>query len=183
MNRTIRNITMGAAIGMAALSAPVAAQADSIYPPSGSCTVSPASAAPGGTLSLSCRAATFSSNESVTITVTGENGAGASVGFVKFAVTTASGVVESATDGSLPATAITLPKDASGTYNIAAISATSAGGTATASVASTDGSGLPATGLDSNSLLGLWAGGGALVLAGIALAVGAVVRRHRLTQD
>jgi LPXTG-motif cell wall-anchored protein len=38
---------------------------------------------------------------------------------------------------------------------------------------------LPSTGGDSESLLGIWVGGGALVLAGATVAVAATVRRNR----
>lgn len=157
--------------------APTTALASPIYPPSDSCTTTPASAQAGGTISFECAEATFSGDESVTITVTGENGAAASIGMVRFAITTASAIVTSEADGSLAPIDITLPSNATGTYNIAAVSATSAGGTAAASIVST--SGLPATGLDSESTLGLWIGGGALVLAGAALAGAAVWRRTR----
>lgn len=155
--------------------APTAALASPIYPPSDSCTTTPATAEAGGTISFECAEATFSGDESVTVTVTGENGAAARIGMVRFAITTASSIVTSEADGSLAPIDITLPPDATGTYNIAAVSATSAGGTAAASIVSTGG--LPATGLDSDSTLGLWIGGGALVLAGVTLAGAAVWRR------
>ena len=70
------------------------------------------------------------------------------------------------------------PSNASGTYNIAAISATSAGGTAAVTVSSGSG-GLPTTGLDGGSLVALGIGGGVLLLAGGALAVATAVRRSR----
>ncbi|WP_194397509.1 cell wall protein [Microbacterium atlanticum] len=156
---------------------PTAASASPIYPPSDSCTTSPASVEAGGTVAFECAEATFSGDESVTITVTGENGADARIGMVRFDISTASEIVTSEADGSLAAIDITLPADSSGTYNIAAVSASSAGGTAAVSVVSA--SGLPATGLDSQSTMGLWIGGGALVLAGVALAGAAVWRRTR----
>ena len=75
-----------------------------------------------------------------------------------------------------------LPSDASGNYNIAATSETSAGGTGTVSVGcdrvAADPEACPATGIDSSSLLGLWVGGGALVLAGGAVALTAAARRN-----
>ena len=159
------------------LTGPVAAQASTIYPPSGACTISPAVASAGATIQLSCTAGTFADTEPVTITVTGENGSSASIGFVRFAISTASGRTTSAADGSLRAVPIVLPRDASGTYNIAAVSTSSVGGTATATIAS-DGS-LPVTGMNAGSLLSLWVGGGALVLAGATVAVAATIRRHR----
>ncbi|MGK3953976.1 cell wall protein [Microbacterium sp. I2] len=161
----------------AVLGAPAAAQASTIYPPSGACTASPATTQPGSTIGFECAAGTFSGDESVTVTVTGENGAGATIGMVRFAISTASEVVTSEANGSLAPLSITLPSNATGTYNIAAISSTSAGGTAAVSITGADG--LPVTGLDSGSMLGLWIGGGALVLAGAALGIAAVVRRRR----
>lgn len=166
----------------AVLSGPAAAEASTIYPPSGACTVSPAAASAGATISLSCAAATFSANEPVTITVTGENGDAASIGFIKTAISTASGRATSDADGSLKPVSITLPRDASGTYNIAVVSPTSVGGTATATIAAADGS-LPVTGMNSGSLLSLWVGGGALVLAGGTIAAAVAVRRHRERTD
>ena len=156
---------------------PAAASASTIYPPSGSCTASPTTTQAGGTIGFACEAETFSPDETLTITVTGENGADASIGMVRFAITTASGTATSASDGSLPAIDITLPSNAAGTYNIAAVSSTSAGGTAAVTITGADG--LPATGLDQASTIGLWIGGGALLLAGAALAIVATVRRRR----
>jgi hypothetical protein len=174
-----RHLYTASAIALTAtmLAAPAAASAATIYPPSGSCTTSPAAVGPGETLQFACQAATFSSNETVTITVTGENGAGARIGMVRFAITTASGTAESSADGSLRSVPITLPSDASGTYNIAALSATSVGGTAAATIATADGA-LPVTGLGGSATLGILVGGGALVAAGLALGVAAVMRRR-----
>ncbi|WP_295844816.1 LPXTG cell wall anchor domain-containing protein [uncultured Microbacterium sp.] len=81
-------------------------------------------------------------------------------------------------DASGNATAVvTLPADARGTYTL---SATPTGGTAGGSGNNAGGStGLPATGFDANSMLGIWVGGGALVLAGGTIAVATTVRRNR----
>ncbi|KAF2414812.1 cell wall protein [Microbacterium sp. B35-04] len=169
---------LAATLALAAIVAtPAAAGASTIYPPSGSCTASPTTTQAGGTIAFACEAETFSPDESLTITVTGENGADASIGMVRFAITTASGTATSAADGSLTAIDITLPSNATGTYNIAAVSSTSAGGTAAVTITGADG--LPATGLDQASTIGLWIGGGALLLAGAALAIVATVRRRR----
>ncbi len=158
---------------------PASVEANVIYPPSGSCTASPATLDPGDLFRFQCAPGTFSSSESVTITVTGENGAAADIGMVRFAITTASGSTTSDLDGSIAPVEITLPEDASGTYNIAAVSSTSAGGTAAVTVTPPDGP-LPVTGLDSASMFGLVVGGGALLLAGVALALAALLRRRRL---
>ena len=76
---------------------------------------------------------------------------------------------------------ITLPANASGVYNIAAISATSAGGAASASIVGADG--LPSTGGNSDQLLGVWIGGGALVLAGAVIVIARVARARRDRND
>ncbi|WP_322410080.1 cell wall protein [Microbacterium invictum] len=184
MSRRSPRVALIALMAMAAIGAPGVAHAasvtdaSSIYPPSGSCTTSPATVEPGGGFEFQCAAATFSSSEQVTITVTGENGAGADIGMVRFAITTASGTTASAEDGSIAPVRITLPQDASGTYNIAAVSSTSAGSTAAVTVSAPDGP-LPVSGMDSGSLLGLVVGGGALLLAGLALGVAAILRRDR----
>lgn len=162
---------------VAIVSVPTAANASTIYPPNGSCTTSPAAVTPGSTSTFACRAGTFSANESVTITVTGADGADARVGMVRFA-STASGAARSESDGSLAGVRITFPATARGTYNIAALSATSAGSTGSVTVTSPDGS-LPATGLDSSTMTGLWIGGGLLVVAGIAVGAVAVIRRRQ----
>ncbi|MDR7112880.1 LPXTG-motif cell wall-anchored protein [Microbacterium trichothecenolyticum] len=175
--RLLPRATFAAMLALGAvLAVPAAANASTIYPPSGSCTTTPTAQA-GGTISFECAAETFSADEAITITVTGENGAASRIGMVKFAITTASGNASSEADGSLAAVDITLPSNATGTYNIAAVSSTSAGGTAAVTITGADG--LPATGLDQGQTLGLWIGGGALLLAGAALAVVAAVRRSR----
>lgn len=177
-SRLFPRIALASALALGALIAvPAAANASTIYPPSGSCTTTPATAQAGGTIAFECAAETFSPDEEITITVTGENGAAARIGMVRFAITTASSTVSSAEDGSLAAVDITLPSNATGTYNIAAVSSTSAGGTAAVTITGADG--LPATGLDQGQTIGLWIGGGALLLAGAALAVVAAVRRSR----
>ncbi|MGZ0711735.1 cell wall protein (plasmid) [Coraliomargarita sp. W4R53] len=175
----IARVTLGAALaGAFALAAPMAAQASTIYPPAGSCSASPITTSAGGTLEFSCAAGTFSAAEPLTITVTGENGSEVAIGMVRAAITTVSANATSGADGSLASTPITLPTNASGTYNIAAVSATSAGSTASATV-TTDASGLPVTGMDSGTLTGLWIGGGALLVAGGVLAAVAIVRRRQ----
>lgn len=179
MKSSLRTAIAAATLVAAGLfAAPAAAQASSIYPPTGSCTVSTTTITPGSTITFSCVAETFSPNETVTITVTGENGTAARIGMVRFAIGTASGTATSASNGSLPGVPITLPSNATGTYNIAAFSPTSAGGTAAATITNADGS-LSATGLDGGSMMGVWIGGGALVIAGGALAIAAAMRRRR----
>ena len=69
---------------------------------------------------------------------------------------------------------VTLPADRRGTYTL---SATPTGGTAGNNAGGS--TGLPATGFDASSMLGLWVGGGALALAGGTIAVATTVRRNR----
>ena len=178
MKHSIRITAVAALVAASALALPAAAQADTIYPPSNACSVVQSRVTPGATITFNCVNGTFSPGEFVTVTVEGNTPA--NVGFVKFAVTS-SGSTTSTEAGAI-SVPITFPSNASGNYNIAAASATSAGGTATVSVAAAAGGGsgsLPATGIDSSSLLGLWVGGGALVLAGGAVALTAAVRRNR----
>jgi len=165
-----------AALAVALLSAPVGASASTIYPPSGSCTTTPSTFTAGGTVEFACSEGTFSADEQVTITVTGENGANVRFAHAKFAVSTGSTVRQATSAGALDAVSITFPADASGVYNIEAISPTSAGGTASASLTTADG--LPATGGNADAVLGMWVGGGALVAAGVAIAAITVVRRR-----
>jgi hypothetical protein len=178
MKRSLRSALVAGVVAAAALlGVPAAAQA-SIYPPAGSCTSNPATITAGATITFRCVAETFSPNEDITVTVTGENGASAKIGMVRLAITTASGHVQSEADGSIAGVTLTLPSNATGTYNIAAVSATSAGGTAPVSIKGADGT-LSTPGLDGGALLGAWVGGVALLVAGVALALAAVARRRR----
>ena len=76
---------------------------------------------------------------------------------------------------------ITFPSNASGNYNIAAVSETSASGAGTGRSGHHGRRQRHAAGnrCRQRSLLGLWVGGGALVLAGGAVALAAAVRRNR----
>jgi hypothetical protein len=180
MKHTIRKTAVVAAlVAASALALPTAAQADTVYPPSNACSVVPTVVTPGATVTFSCTDGTFSPSEFVSVRVTGNTSA--TVGYLKLALTT-SGSATSTSTGAL-SVPVSFPGDASGTYNIEAFSETSAGGSASVSFAAASGGvsddGLAETGSDSASLLGLWVGGGALVLTGGALAVAATVRRNR----
>lgn len=180
----IRAVTTVAAVGLCAAAfalSPVAANASTIYPPVGSCSTSDASVGGGGTLDFSCQQRTFGADEAVTITVTGENGRDVAFGIARFAISTGSMTRTSDASGALDTVRITLPSTASGVYNIAAISRSSAGGTASVSITGADG--LPTTGGDSGQLLGVWVGGGALVLAGATVLIALAVRRRRERND
>lgn len=154
------------------------AAASTIYPPTDACSVSSAAPAAGETFSVSCNANTFGADEPVTITVQGENGAGVTFGIVRAAITTATTVVRSDAAGALAPVDITLPADARGVYNIALVSPSSAGGTASVAITGPDGT-LSVTGLDQGRLIGVWVGGGALVAAGAVILGTVALRRHR----
>lgn len=182
MKRHIFRAAAVALLAAALTTLPLAANA-STYPPAGSGTVSSSTVVPGGTVTFSVANDIFEPGEPVTVTLTGENASGASLAFVKFAVQTKTlGVLEANAQGGLDPISIRFPADASGPYTITAISPSAGGGVSATVTAVAAGSGaggvLPATGSDSASLLGVWIGGGALVLAGGALAVVAAVRRN-----
>lgn len=174
--RTSQALAVAALIGAGVFAVPAAAQASAIYPPSDACRLNPSTTTAGSTVVFSCADGTFGANENVKITVTGENGSGTSFGFVRFAVSTGAYDTTAGAAGELADTSITLASDASGIYNIAAISASSAGGTASVTVTSAEG-GLPSTGGDVQTV-GLWAGGALVLIAGGAIAVSAAVRRR-----
>lgn len=165
-------------IAGAALAAPTIAHAE-VYPPADSAQVSDTVIEPGDTVTFWVEDGAFLPGEPVTITLEGENASGATLAFVKFAIETQTWNRTANAEGGLDPVQITFPMDASGVYTISAFSATSAGDSVTVTVVGDADGGLAATGLDSNSLLGLWVGGGALVLAGGALAVATTVRRNR----
>jgi len=118
----------------------------------------------------------FEAGASVTFTLIGRGITGANIATANLPVTSAS--VTKTADASGVATAVVdLPANPSGTYTLAATGAradVSASGSSNAG-----GSSLPATGVDANSMLGIWVGGGALVLAGATIAVATTVRRNR----
>ncbi|WP_457101809.1 LPXTG cell wall anchor domain-containing protein [Microbacterium sp. P5_E9] len=181
MKHSIRkSIAVAALVAASAIALPTAASAATIYPDALACSASPTTLAPGATTTFSCDDETFAPGETITITI--EGATSADIGFVKFA-TTSSGSATATSTGALAGLSVTFPSNASGVYNITASSEGSAGGTASVTVTTTgSGSGggtLPSTGIDSSSLLGLWVGGGALILVGGSLAVATTVRRNR----
>ncbi|MBA8816865.1 hypothetical protein FHX48_001958 [Microbacterium halimionae] len=158
----------------AVVASPLAASA-SAYPASDSAQVSSATIEQGGSVDLSVADGTFIPGETVTITVTGQNANEITFGMVRFAVETKTYADAKAnSDGGLDPVSINFPENANGAYNIAVFSSSSPGDTVTVTVGS-----LPTTGFQSASLLGFWVGGGALVLAGGAIAVAATVHRQR----
>lgn len=146
--------------------APAAAQA---YTPTGPNTVT-VTVTSDGAVPISG----FEPGASVTFTLVGEGVSGANLAAVKFAVTSASVPKTADSSGVATATVSGIPAGARWTLSATGTRASSeAGGSST----------LPSTGGDGESLLGIWIGGGALVLAGATIAVGASVRRGRQQAD
>lgn len=176
--KKVFSTTLAAVAVVAALTfgAPAAASANA-YPPIDSAQVSTAAVDPGGSVQLTVNDGVFLPGESLTITVTGNNARGITVtsGMVKFAVETLTYSDATANSaGGLDPLTLVFPEDASGAYNIAVFSSSSPGDTVTVTVGN-----LPVTGASSANLLGYWVGGGALLLAGGAIAVAATVHRQR----
>jgi len=116
----------------------------------------------------------FEPGATVTFTLSGENAAAGSLAIVKFEVNSTS-TTKIADSSGLAPVAVTLPPNPTGKYTLKV----------TGKLAPTDAGGgtLPSTGGNSESLLGIWVGGGALVLAGATVAVAATVRRNRETSN
>ncbi|MCK6079070.1 hypothetical protein KZX37_00385 [Microbacterium sp. EYE_5] len=126
----------------------------------------------------------FEPNETVTFTLTGAGVTDDSLAFVALSASTDSTTeVKDANDEGVASATVTLPDNASGTYTLSAEGETSgAADDVTITVAATGGAGgggLPSTGFEGDALLGLWVGGGLLVLAGASIAVATSVRRTR----
>ncbi|MFI8632517.1 hypothetical protein ACIGEP_07990 [Microbacterium sp. NPDC077663] len=179
MKNKISKAAAALAIATAAVfAAPAVASA---YTPSPVVESGPGTIAPGGTGTFTF--ADFLPGEGVQFTLTGENGAGATLAFVSFAVSSTSTTKDADADGNA-SVEVTLPSNASGEYTLAAVgleSGTSASTTiGVAAAAGGDGGPvLGETGFDGDALLGLWVGGGVLVLAGASIAVATSVRRTR----
>lgn len=115
----------------------------------------------------------FVPNEPVTFTLTGENGAGASLAAVA-AITSATLVKNADAAGNVSVT-VTLPANASGTYTLTAAGANGAPSTTFSVPAS---AGLGATGADISPIM-LWGVVGIVGLGVIALIAVSAVRRSR----
>lgn len=131
----------------------------------------------------------FQPGAEVTFTLVGVGITGANIATANLPVSAAS-VVKTA-DASGSATAVvTLPANPVGTYTLAASGPRADGSTGGGSGAGTGGgstgggtnaggsNALPATGMNTDSMLGIWVGGGALVLAGAAVMVVTKTRRR-----
>ncbi|ODT24232.1 LPXTG cell wall anchor domain-containing protein [Microbacterium sp. SCN 69-37] len=142
--------------------APAMAQA---YTPTGPDTVTITVTAPGPV-----PVAGFQPGATVTFTLVGEGVTGPNLAAVKFAVSSTTVTKTADSSGVATATVVgTPPAGSSWTLSATGARASSEAGGGT----------LPSTGGDSESLLGIWVGGGALVLAGATVAVAATVRRNR----
>lgn len=165
-----------ALVAIALIAAPAAANAYTPVAPGGTITVTP-----GGTVTVPFTG--FAPEEPVSFTLTGENGAGASLASVRIAITTSAAVTKPADSDGAVSVVVTLPSNASGDYELRAVGAESGASAlkviSVPAAAGTPGS-LPATGVDSASLMGVWVGGGVLLLGGLAVTVFAV-RRQRQT--
>lgn len=184
MKRIFLKATASTALVAGALFITPAVASAETYTPPASGIVSSSTVEPGGVVSFSVPAGVFEPGETISISLTGENALGATLGFVKFAVETKSlGTVPANTGGGVDPARITLPSNASGRYTILATSPSNPTGVAAYITISgsgvSDDDDLAATGLDNAALLPLWIGGGALVLAGGGLAVATTVRRNR----
>ncbi|GAA3025155.1 hypothetical protein [Microbacterium dextranolyticum] len=176
-NRLYTALASAALATTLVFAAPAMAQA---YTPTGPDTVS-VTITSSGTVPVSG----FQPGASVTFTLVGENASQASFATVKIARESIS-TSRTADASGVAAVYVNLPAGASGSYTLSASGARAdaAGGNGGGAGGSTGGdtsagSTLPSTGGNSESLLGIWVGGGALVLAGATVAVAATVRRNR----
>ncbi|PPF53119.1 sortase [Clavibacter michiganensis] len=191
----LKKILAGAAIALAAtFTVSTAAMADP-YTPEGGVTVSDPTVAPGQSTVLSFADGSFAPVVPVTVTITGEDAANATLASFRtapMAVTSNSITKPSTNAGGLRVT-VTLPAgSASGSYALTGtdplgntvsttISVVEAAGTGTATGSGSDGAaGLPVTGGQLPVVL-IWTGGGLLLLGAALVAVLATVRRQRTT--
>jgi carbon monoxide dehydrogenase subunit G len=191
MKNKISKASAALAIAVAAVfAAPAVASASTNgYTPDPVVVSAPGALTPGapGTVSFT----DFAPNEGVTFTLTGENASGATLAFVAFAVESTSVTKDADSEGNA-SVEVTLPENASGSYELTAtgqesgtVASTTIQVAATGSGTGTDGGNaggggvLQNTGFDGDALLGLWVGGGVLVLAGASIAVATSVRRAR----
>ncbi|MBZ4487652.1 hypothetical protein LQ938_02370 [Microbacterium sp. cx-55] len=172
MPRRLSRFAAASALAAILTLVPVAAFA---YPPNDAARVTQTSVDPGGSVQLSVAADVFTPGEQVTITVRGENASGVTFAMVRTALETRIYTDARAnSDGGLDPLTVTFPADAAGAYTIAVFSPSTPGDTVTVTVGS-----LSVTGIDSQSVLGIWVGGAALIVAGALIAVTATVARHR----
>jgi len=191
----LKKILAGAAIALAATFTVSTAATAAPYTPEGGVTVSDPTVAPGQSTVLSFADGSFAPVVPVTVTITGEDAANATLASFRtapMAVTSNSITKNSTSAGGLRVT-VTLPAgSASGSYALTGtdtqgntvsttISVVAAAGTGTATGSTSDGAaGLPVTGGQLPVVL-IWTGGGLLLLGAALVAVLATVRRQRTT--
>jgi hypothetical protein len=196
----LKKILAGAAIALAATFTVSTAATAAPYTPEGGVTVSDPTVAPGQSTVLSFADGSFAPSVPVTITITGEDAANATLASFRtapMAVTSNSITKNSTSAGGLRVT-VTLPAgSASGTYALTgtdtegntvstSISVVAAAGTGTSNgtgsgAGAADGSaGLPVTGGQLPVVL-IWTGGGLLLLGAALVVVLTTVRRQRTT--
>jgi hypothetical protein len=195
----LKKILAGAAIALAATFTVSTAATAAPYTPEGGVTVSDPTVAPGQSTVLSFADGTFAPNDPVTITITGEDAANATLASFRtapMAVTSKSITKNSTSAGGLRVT-VTLPAgSATGSYALTGtdtkgntasttISVVAAAGSGTAngtgSGSGADASaGLPVTGGQLPVVL-IWTGGGLLLLGAALVVVLTTVRRQRTT--
>jgi hypothetical protein len=195
----LKKIIAGAAIALAATFTVSTAATAAPYTPEGGVTVSDPTVVPGQSTVLSFADGSFAPNDPVTITITGEDAANATLASFRtapMAVTSNSITKNSTSAGGLRVT-VTLPAgSASGSYAItgtdtkgntvsttisvvaAAGNGTSTGGSSTGGNTADNAAGLPVTGGQIPVVL-IWTGGGLLLLGAALVAVLATVRRQR----
>ena len=184
MKHKISKATAALAVAIAAVfAAPAVASA---YPADPDVVDAPSSLAPGesGTVTFD----DFAAGETVEFTLTGFNASGATLALVAFAAQDSQTITKEANAQGEAAVSVTLPSNARGSYTLAAVGQDSGeSASTTIAVAATGpgdggtdpGTALPNAGFDGDALLGLWVGGGVLVLAGASIAVATSVRRAR----
>ncbi|MBM7413161.1 hypothetical protein JOE38_002984 [Clavibacter michiganensis] len=191
-----KKILAGAAIALAAtFTVATAANADP-YTPEGGVSVSDPTVAPGQSTVLSFADGSFAANSLVTITITGEDAANATLASFRTApmAVTSNSITKNATNAGGLRVTVTLPAgsatgsyaltgtDAQGNTVSTTISVVAAAGNGTAvGGSSADGAaGLPVTGGQLPVVL-IWTGGGLLLLGAALVVVLATVRRQRST--
>ncbi|OUE08214.1 hypothetical protein CMsap09_04635 [Clavibacter michiganensis] len=191
----LKKILAGAAIALAAtFTVSTAAMADP-YTPEGGVTVSDPTVAPGQSTVLSFADGSFAPVVPVTVTITGEDAANATLASFRTApmAVTSNSITKTSTNAGGLRVTVTLPAGtASGSYALTGtdplgntvsttISVVEAAGTGTATGSGSDGAaGLPVTGGQLPVVL-IWTGGGLLLLGAALVAVLATVRRQRTT--
>jgi hypothetical protein len=176
----------------ATFAAPMAANATSSddYTSDGGCSINPTTVMGGESATLNCDPGTFGDSEGVTYVVSGQDGADAHLASFSTSVASTATVVKTAAPDGSAELVVTVPRTASGAYQITGTgNTTHASTTATITVIPADdpasstttssgsGSGLADTGsIISTSLLSV---GVVLVLAGVILAFIVRARRRR----